>query len=246
MSVLAADDVKVTHRQEIIKLLSEAMENKYRFSYISAVKRRVASNPVKLISVNTEEATLDVGSEILIPEQKSKDSMMFRLQCGGLSIVFRSQMADSVEAESSYDRSFRYKIVLPYAVSCIQLRKSVRVDLQSLSDEVPVVLSLSKGTRINGEIVDISTSGAKIRVNQDLTEEFKDFETLKACRIDLPSNSVLQTGAQLVAMKFDQERGSSTLGCQFVDMLRTSEDLLEKFVSNVLEKTKPLELVVAS
>jgi c-di-GMP-binding flagellar brake protein YcgR len=246
MSVLATDDVKVTHRQEIIKLLSKAIEQEYQFSYISAIKRRVASNPIELISVNTEEATLDVGSEIPIPEQKSKDSMMFRLACGGLSIVFKSRMADSGRSESSYNRSFRYKIDLPYAVSCIQSRKSVRVDLQSLSDEVPVVLTLSGGTSINGEIVDISTSGARIRVNQDLTEEFKNFQTLKACRIDLPSNSVLQTGAQLLAMKFDQERGASTLGCQFVDMLRSGEDMLEKFVSNVLEKTKPLELVIAS
>jgi hypothetical protein len=29
-------------------------------------------------------------------------------------------------------------------------------------------------------------------------------------------------------------------------MLRSGEDMLEKFVSNVLEKTKPLELVIAS
>ena len=246
MSVSIPDDGNITHRKEIIQLLNMAIVQEYQFSHISIVKSHVSSNPIKLLSVNAEEGTFSMDSERVIPEQKSKDSMMFRAQCGGLSIAFKSRMAELDSAESLCDHPTRYKIELPYSVSCIQLRNSVRVDLESLSDEVPALLCLSKGGHIGGKVVDISISGAKIRINRDLAKEFKDYRALEACRINLPNNFVLQTGAQLIGMKFDQETGTSTLGCQFVNMQSEDEDMLEQLVTNVLKQTQAPELAIAS
>ena len=241
MNVSIPDDGNINHRKEIIQLLNMAIVQEYQFSHISIVKSHVLSNPIKLLSINAEEGTFTMDSEREIPEQKSRDSMMFRAQCGGLSIAFKSRMA-----ESPCNRQTRYKIELPYSVSFIQLRNSVRVDLESLSDEVPALLCLSKGGHIGGKVVDISISGAKIRINRDLAKEFKDYRALEACRINLPNNFVLQTGAQLIGMKFDQESGTSTLGCQFVNMQSADEDMLEQLVNNVLEHTQAPELAIAS
>lgn len=246
MNVSIPDDGNITHRKEIIQLLNMAIVQEYQFSHISIVKSHVSSNPIKLLSINTEEGTFTMDSEREIPEQKSRDSMMFRAQCGGLSIAFKSRMAELASAESPCDHPTRYKIEVPYSVSFIQLRNSVRVDLESLSDEVPALLCLSKGGHIGGKVVDISISGAKIRINRDLAKEFKDYRALEACRINLPNNFVLQTGAQLVGMKVDQESGTSTLGCQFVNMQSADEDMLEQLVNNVLEQTQAPELAIAS
>ena len=172
--------------------------------------------------------------------------MMCSAQGGGLAIAFKSRMAELDSDASLRNRPMRYKIALPYSVSCIQLRNSVRVDLESLSDEVPALLCLSKGGHIDGKVVDISISGAKIRINRDLAKEFKDYRALEACRINLPNNFVLQTGAQLIGMKFDRETGTSTLGCQFVNMQSEDEELLEQLVTNVLKQTQAPELAIAS
>lgn len=246
MNALSPDDGNITHRREIIQLLNMAIMQEYRFSQISMVKSQVSSNPIKLLSVNAEEGTFSMDSERVIPEQKSKDSMMFRARCGGLSIAFKSRMAELASSEPSCDRPYRYKIELPYSISCIQLRNSVRVDLKSLSDEVPALLCLSKGGHIDGKVIDISTSGAKIRVNRNLAKEFNDYRALEACRINLPDNFVLQTGAQLIGMKFDRKSGTSTLGCQFVNMQSADENMLEQLVNSVLKQTQPMELAIAS
>lgn len=246
MNVQIPDDGNVTHRKEIIQLLNMAIAQEYEFSHISIVKNHVSTNPIKLLSVNAEEGTFSMNSEREIPERKSKDAMMFRARCGGLSIAFKSRMAELASAESPGNLPTRYKIEIPYSVSCIQLRNSVRVDLRSLSEEVPALLCLSMGGHIDGKVIDISTSGAKIRVNRNLAKEFKDYRALEACRINLPDNFVLQTGAQLIGMEVDQESGASTLGCQFVNMHSTDEDLLEQLVNNVLEQTQHHELAIAS
>lgn len=254
MNALNLVDGNVSHRPEIIELLNMAIEQEYQFSYISVVKSHVASHPIKLLSVNVEDATLDVDSEEVNLKKNPNTSMIFRAQCGGISIIFKSRMAESAADELPNNHSHRYKIELPYTVRCIQLRRSVRVNLKSLSEEVPVVLYSSMGERIDGEVIDISTSGAKFRVKRNLAKEFKDFRALETCRIKLPNNSVLQAGAELMTMNFNQESGTSTLGCQFVDMQRTDEDMLAKLVNNVLEQAQPpleqaqppLELAIAS
>ena len=246
MNVLSPEDGNMTHRPEIIQLLNMAITQEYKFSQITIVKSHVSSNPIKLLSVNSEEGTFSMDSERVIPEQRSKDSMMFRARCGGLSIAFKSRMADLASAEPLYNRPNRYKIELPYSISRIQLRNSVRVDLKSLSDEVPALLCLSKGGHIDGNVIDISTSGAKIRVKGNLAKEFNDYRALEACRINLPNNFVLQTGAQLIGMKFDQESGTSTLGCQFINMQSADEDMLEQLVNDVLKQTQAPELAMAS
>lgn len=245
MNVQIPEDGNVTHRREIIQLLNMAITQEYQFSHISVIKSQVSSNPIKLLSVDADEGTFSMDSERVIPEQKSKDSMMFRAQCGGLSIAFKSRMAALTDGESPRNHQTRYKIELPYSISCIQLRSNARVDLSSLPDEVPALLCLSKGEPIGGSVIDISTSGAKIRVNRNLAKEFKDYRTLEACRIDLPNNSVLQTGAQLIGINFNRESGTSTLGCQFVNMQSTDEDMLEQLVNKILEKMRPLELATA-
>ncbi len=248
MNALNLADGNVTHRPEIIQLLNMAIEQEYRFSYMSVVKSNVASHPIKLLAVNVEAGTLDVDSEEVNLAKNPKALMIFRAQCGGISIIFKSRIAEKTDAEppSRSSLRYRYTIELPYTIRCIQLRKSVRADLKSLSEEVPVALYSSTGERIDGNVVDISASGAKFRINQNLAKKFNNFRELETCTIKLPNNTVLQTGAELMVMNFDEESGTSTLGCQFVELQSTDENMLEELVSNVLEQTRPLELALAS
>ncbi|MDP6416590.1 MAG: PilZ domain-containing protein, partial [Gammaproteobacteria bacterium] len=139
-----------------------------------------------------------------------------------------------------------HQVDLPYEVRCTQLRKSARVNLESLPEEVPITLYLSMGGRVDGTVIDISASGGKFRVNKDLSNEIKNLQVLDTCRISLPDDSVLQAGVQLMGMTVDQQCDATTLRCHFSDILSNNEEILEEFIANTQDQAETSELAVAS
>ena len=154
---------------------------------------------------------------------------MFRAQSGGLSVVFKTQIPEPSANESTFKPLSSCQIQLPYKISCTQLRKTVRVNLEALP-QIPAVLYMSDGRLIEGFLVDISASGAKIRVNQDLGSEVRNLQLIDACKINLTGALVLQTGIQLIGMTNDKESKTSFLRCQFARMKSSDEEMLESFI----------------
>jgi hypothetical protein len=118
--------------------------------------------------------------------------------------------------------------------------------MESLPEEVPVTLYLSMGGRIDGTVIDISTTGGQFRVNKDLSNEIKNLQVLDSCEISLPDDSVLQAGVQLMGMTVDQECGATTLRCQFSDMVSNNQAILEEFIANTQDQAETSELAVAN
>ena len=92
---------------------------------------------------------------------------MFRAQSGGVSIIFQSVLNLASQEDPLSKTSSVHHFDLPHKIACTQLRKTVRVNLEAIS-EVPVVLYLVSGALIEGSVIDISTTGSKFKVNQDL------------------------------------------------------------------------------
>ena len=84
--------------------------------------------------------------------------------------------------------------------------------------------------------MDISTQGAKFRVNENLGNELKNLQIADACKITLDEDFVLQCGIQLIGMINDEGANISFLRSQFVHMKSQDEDRLDNFINAALER----------
>ncbi len=234
MRELNLTDGDLTHRQEIVQLLKMSIEQKWQYSYVTKIRNRVQTHTLRLVSVNTHEASFCVESDNMDAASLKGRPVMFRAQSGGVSIVFHSQLADDVDPESHSSSLFNFG--LPYKIACTQLRKTVRVNLEARR-EVPVILYLTNGALLEGTVMDISTSGAKFRVNKNLGNELRNLQIVDACKITLSDEFTLQCGVQLIGMINDEEASISFLRSQFVHMKTTDEDKLEAFINATLEES---------
>ncbi|PCJ19258.1 MAG: hypothetical protein COA96_16335 [SAR86 cluster bacterium] len=237
MNTLDIGNGDIIHRKEILQLLKMVISQKWSFSCVIQVKKRVATHALQLVSLNDLEGTLCVSPDPAISNMSVDDSLMFRAQSGGVSIIFQSQMVEASGAESMAGRSSLQYFGLPYKIVCTQLRKTLRANLESIADvaEVPVTLYLMNGALKEGSVMDISTAGAKFRFKEDLKQELRNPETVDACKIKLSNGVVIQTDVQLMGMVNDQEANLTFLRCQFVRMKSADEDTLESFIKEVLQ-----------
>ncbi len=235
MNALNLTDGDISHRKEIIQLLKMVISQKWAFSYVRAAGKKVTSQAIQLVGVKANEGILTIGHEPGISEMESSKPLMFRAQSGGVSIIFQSLLREPPEEDIASKSSALHYFELPYKVACTQLRKTVRVNLEAIA-EVPVVLYLVNGALIEGTVIDISTAGAKFKVSQDLGQELRDPEVLDACKISLPNDEALQSGAQLIGMVNDAESGISYLRCQFVHMRTQDEEMLDGFINDMLRQ----------
>ena len=188
---------------------------------------------MELVGVKSYEGVFTVGYEPSIFEMEESDTLMFRAQSGGVSIIFQSVLNLASQEDPLSKTSSVHHFDLPYKIACTQLRKTVRVNLEAIS-EVPVVLYLVSGALIEGSVIDISTTGSKFKVNQDLGKELRDPQILDACKISLPNDKILQTGAQLIEMVNDAESSTSYLRCQLVHMRTQDEEMLDDLINDML------------
>ncbi|GJM14042.1 MAG: hypothetical protein DHS20C12_24450 [Pseudohongiella sp.] len=235
MNDLNLTDGDISHRKEIIQLLKMAISQKWAFSYVRTEGKKVVSQALELVGVKTNEGTFSVGYEPSIDETDTSGPLMFRAQSGGVSIIFQSLLRESDEEDSAAKSSALHHFELPYKVACTQLRKTVRVNLEAI-EEVPVVLYLVNGALIEGTVIDISTAGAKFKVNKDLGKELSNPEVLDACKVSLPNGEALQSGAQLIGLVNDADSGTSYLRCQFVHMRTQDEEMLDGFINDMLRQ----------
>ncbi len=235
MKALNLADGDISHRKEIIQLLKMVISQKWAVSYVRTVGKKITSQPINLVGVKADEGALTIAYDSGIAEMKSSQPLMFRAQSGGVSIIFQSPLRESHDEDTVTKASALHYFELPYKVACTQLRKTVRVNLEAIA-EVPVVLYLVNGALIEGTVIDISTAGAKFKVNQDLGKELRDPQVLDACKISLPNDAALQSGAQLIGMVNDADSGTSYLRCQFVHMRTQDEEMLDGFINDMLRQ----------
>jgi len=240
METLNISDGDLTHRREIIQPLRMAIEQQWSLSYVTAVKNRVSTHSLYLVSVNALDGTVSVSGKNL-DAIKPGQTIMFRGQSGALAVVFQSRKVDPVIGANSHNSGSIFEFDIPYKIACTQLRRTLRVNVDSFY-EVPAVLYMVNGAMIDSVLMDISTSGAKFRVAKNLKKELNSMQMVDACKITLPDGVVIQTGVQLIQMINDEQSELSLLHCQFIHMKPEEENKLEKFIEDTLAKVDDLQL----
>ena len=235
MNSINLTDGDLTHRQEIMQLLNMAIAQDWKFAFMKQNRKLLTTHDVRLVSVSSKEASFCVESEELGDVLASgATSLMFRGQSGGLSVMFKSPV---VEGDSAANKSsILHNFVLPYKITCTQLRKTARVQLDEMGDEVPATIFLTNGAMYDGVCLDISTSGAKFRVDENLKKELRNPQVVDACKITLPGDLVLQTGIQLIDLAAEDEMNVSFLRCQFSHIRSKDEQALEAFIDEALQQ----------
>ncbi len=228
-------DGDIIHRQKIVQLLNLGIAQQWSFSYVKKIKSRIINNSIVLQSVHAEEGIFSFRAESAESEINPGETLMFRGQSGGLSFVFQSKMAELDGGEEELKSSPRLHFQLPYKIACTQLRKTLRINLDSIM-QVPVTLYMVNGAIVEATVMDVSSLGAKFRAEQNLETELRNPEMIDACKIDFSKDFELQAGIQLIGMINDKDAGISFLRCQFIHMNTEDEDRLESFIDQALQQ----------
>ena len=226
MTALEIINGDITHRQDIIQVLSMINAQHWDFSYVSKVKNHVRTQPLRLVSIDSQQGSFSVDQEIAPAQSNAKEPILFRACSGGISIVFKSRLADS-------DAAVGTQVELPYKVCSTQLRKDPRVFLEAQS-QLPVTLYMADGSLLEGAVTDVSVSGAKFMFERDVTSKFKNFQAIDACKIALSKDTSIQTGLQQMGVSYDQESNVTIIRGQFVKLRSEDEALLEVFIETAL------------
>ncbi|NKB33709.1 MAG: hypothetical protein GKR91_11480 [Pseudomonadales bacterium] len=245
MSALTLNEGNVFSSREILELLNMALLHKWGFSYLSIVKNHVSSKPIKLMSIDPTEGTFGIDSEIMNTSHGDHSSILFRAQSGGMSLVFNASPAESTGNPDANKSLFECQIRIPDEIRISQQRKSVRVNVES-GKTIPVILYSSEGSRVQGTVIDISKSGAKVRISQEMTEKLSNFEVIDSLRIRLPSNDMVQSQAQIMGVVYDHEADVTLLRCQFTDMKTRDAELLDRMINHTIDRTESPNLAIAS
>lgn len=236
MTAIDFNEDKFTHRRQIVQLLQLALDKSWCFTYMTLEGKKVISHPVTLLSLNVDNGSLiiDRDRDLVAEGCSATEPMMVRGQCGGLSILFQSQVRENRTTQFNGLTRQVHEIDLPYEIRCTQLRNNQRISLESHGEELSVTLYLAMGYKLEGQLIDISVSGAGIKVAGDHSDRLNNLQILESCRIDLPGDFVLRSGAQLAGMSYVESEDASLVHCQFGEMADDDEVKLGSFISKVI------------
>ena len=240
MTALNFSEDKFTHRQQIIQLLQLAIDKRWCFTYMIIEGKKVTSHPVTLLSLNVDNGSLVIDRDLVAEGCNTTGPVMLRGQCGGLSILFQTLIRESRSTQFNGLTKPVHEIDLPYEVRCTQLRNNQRISLEAEGEQWPVTLYLAMGYKLEGSLVDISVSGAGIRLAGDHSERLNNLQILEARRIDLPGDFVLRSGAQLAGVDYVEGEDASLVHCQFGEMADEDEIKLGSFISKVISNNSSL------
>ena len=195
---------------EIGEFLQMAFLQKWQFSCMQMIRNHLASEEVPVLDVNVFDCNFIVDSEALTVATQEATSVTFRAQSGGLTLLFNATPMASNLDPSVCECKFEFPTKLRFT----QLRKAVRINFRN-KPEVKVHLFANEGVRFDGQLMDLSTTGAKIQLLGDLSTRLEPAQAIEDCQLLLPDGELLDLCARVRGMTYDRERGLSLLRCEF-------------------------------
>jgi len=125
---------------------------------------------------------------------------------------------DAVHTGSqSTPEGVRHTFQFPKGIEQIQLRDAVRVKL-SPSPPIRVTLARADQSALAGSLVDLSSSGMRVRLDGMASPKPTRGEVYEACHFHLDDATAIACSARLVHWQYDPDRRVSYLGVQFQSM----------------------------
>jgi len=232
-------DNDIIDLEEILEVMVAALNQKWDLSCLSMPKKRLSSLPVKLIDLNAgaREMTVDTqGAKLEI------GTHFFRAQTGGMSYTFKTRLIKQGGDKDSPDETSYYQFKYPNLIRFSQLRDSVRIGLDDWQD-IQASFFMEDAIQLQGEVVDISATGAKIKFDKDFDTKAGDSSSIADCQLLLPDGSLVLTRTQIVGTVYDEAKDISYVRCKYLGLNQYDEKSLELLISERVDELDHAKLV---
>lgn len=232
-------DNDIIDLEEILEVMVAALNQKWDLSCLSMPKKRLSSLPVKLIDLNAgaREMTVDTqGAELAI------GTHFFRAQTGGMSYTFKTRLIKRGGDKDSPDETSYYQFKYPNLIRFSQLRDSVRIGLDDWQD-IQASFFMEDAIQLQGEVVDISTTGTKIKFEKDFDTKAMHSNSIADCQLLLPDGSLVLTRTQIVGTVYDEAKDISYVRCKYLGLNQYDEKSLELLISERVDELDHAKLV---
>lgn len=214
---------------EILDILNLARSHRWSFSYLVCSERRQTSHTTEIVSIDSQAGIIVVGSEVKYSGLTANVPVIFRAQSGGISLQFETQLI-GIEGNALASRLFiECRLRYPKEIRFAQMRKAIRISCRDL-DDIQVTL-FADGTTLNGEIADISETGAKIRFEGNLSYQFQESRMVTDCHMRLPDGAFLNLRVKILGFIYDKQTDVSYLRCYFLEIKEDRHIKLREFIS---------------
>lgn len=97
--------------------------------------------------------------------------------------------------------------------------------------------------QLQGEVVDISTTGTKIKFEKDFDTKAKHSNSIADCQLLLPDSSLVLTRTQIVGTVYDEAKDISYVRCEYLGFNQYDEKSLELLISERVDELDHAKLV---
>ncbi len=226
---------------EIGEFLQLAFLQKWQFSCMQMIRNHLSSEQVTVLDVNVFDHNFILDSDALTLATQEAHAVSFRAQSGGLTLLFSASPMPTNLDPSVCECKFQF----PEKLRFTQLRKAVRINFRN-QPEVKVHLFANAGAPFAGQLMDLSTTGAKIQLLGDLTQKLEPAQAIDDCQLILPDGTLLDLRAQVRGMTYDHERNISMLRCEFVGLCGRDVIQLQGLLDQAAHKPRNVELALVS
>ena len=231
---------EIEDNREIGELLQMALLQKWQFSCLQMVRNHLSSEEVDILDVNVFDGNFIVDSEALTAATQEATNVTFRAHSGGLSLTFQASPMKPNLDPSVCECRFNFPTTLRFS----QLRKAVRINFRN-QPEVRVNLFAELGERFDGQLMDLSTAGAKIQLLGDITQQLEPSQIIEDCQLLMANGELMDLRAQVRGVTYDTERGLSLVRCEFLELQRSDVTQLQQLLNMATGKFNKVELKVA-
>jgi len=235
MDRIKGNSKQITDSAEIAEVLGIVKTHQWPLSYsVAAGARRVTQN-TEISKIDTEKGSITVGSEVKYSEISPDETITFRAQSGGITIRFDTNLMQ-IGGNPLANRLFsECRKLFPRTLTYTQLRRAIRINCVDL-DHIPVTFFADDGNRLEGEVADISATGAKLKFTGTLSEYFANSRSVSDCRLRLPDSNVVEVRVKILGVIQDDANGISFVRCYFLEMQEDHELKLEELITTTLRK----------
>lgn len=230
----------ISQSDEVAEVLNIAKRHHWHLTYTSLSGGRRVSQETDLRQVDLPSQSLVLSSEMKYAGIQPGDMISFRVQSGGITMTFDSQL----RAPDGNDLSNRLfadcRVEFPQTLVYTQLRQAVRFNCENIK-HILVTFFDGQGGNLDGAVADISAGGVKVKLSGDLTREFRPSQTISDCRLLFPDASILEARVAVLGVIYDSDLDVSFARCCFMEMQKDHEIKLEERIHSMLERKDSLD-----
>jgi len=226
---------EITDLEEILQIMVEALNQKWDISCLSMVNHRLSSLSIRLVDLNAgaREMTVDMqGSKLA---KNKLDTHFIRAQTGGMSYTFKTRLVAQGSDKNSPEETSFYQFKYPNLIRFSQLRDSIRISIADWQD-IPVSFFTDDAIQLQGKVVDISATGAKIKFEGDFYSKTGRSNLIADCQLLLPDESLVFTQTQILGVVYDEAQDISYVRCKYLGLNQYDERHLELLINERVDE----------